>query len=282
MTTTRSVQPLFAANLFRPLHEQLMTVLGGLSGDDWHRPTAAGAWTVKDVAAHLLDGDVRQISFRRDGLAPLPPEEPITSYPDLVRFIDRINAEWVKACRRVSPQLLLRIHETTGPAAAAVFEGLDPFGTALFGVAWAGEQSSTNWFDTAREYTERWHHQQQIREAVGADGLTGRRWLHPVLDTFVRALPHAYRDARAESGTAVVFDVRGEAGDTWTLRRESATWTLHEGRQDEAECLVETDDDTAWRMMTKGLSRQEAAGRIRRSGAVQLGDPFVGMLAIMG
>jgi hypothetical protein len=33
-------------------------------------------------------------------------------------------------------------------------------------VAWAGEAESKNWFHVARDYSEKWHHQQQIREAV--------------------------------------------------------------------------------------------------------------------
>jgi hypothetical protein len=37
-------------------------------------------------------------------------------------------------------------------------------------VAWAGEAESTNLFDTAREYTERWHHDMQIRSPLGAQG----------------------------------------------------------------------------------------------------------------
>jgi hypothetical protein len=42
--------------------------------------------------------------------------------------------------------------------------------------------------ETGREYTERWHHQMQIREAVGAPGLLERRWYQPVLDLSVRAV----------------------------------------------------------------------------------------------
>ena len=42
---------------------------------------------------------------------------------------------------------------------AEYHQALDPFGAAMFPVSWAGEEESTNWFDTAREFTERWHHQ---------------------------------------------------------------------------------------------------------------------------
>ena len=66
----------------------------------------------------------------------------------------------------------------TGPQDAAYQGSLDPHAPALFNVAWAGEQTSPNWFDIGQEYTERWHQQEQIREAVGAPGLTARRWLH--------------------------------------------------------------------------------------------------------
>ena len=75
------------------------------------------------------------------------------------------------------------------------------------------------WFDIGREYTERWLHQQQIRDAVGAPGLTGRAWLHPTLDIFVRALPHTFRHARAAPGSSVRVEIEGEAGGVWTVVR---------------------------------------------------------------
>jgi hypothetical protein len=108
--------------------------------------------------------------------------------------------------------LLLELLAFTGPRVAELFGSLDPDGPAQFAVAWAGESHSANWFDIGREYTERWRHQQQIREAVGAEDLTARRWLHPALDLFVRALPHTYRAVAAAQGEAVVLQIEGEAG----------------------------------------------------------------------
>jgi hypothetical protein len=81
-------------------------------------------------------------------------------------------------------------------------EALDPFATAAFNVSWAGEQVSLNWFDTARELTERWHHQQQIRLATNRPGIMTRDLYHPVLDCFVRGLPQylpAYRCASRDN-----------------------------------------------------------------------------------
>jgi uncharacterized protein (TIGR03083 family) len=292
------VEPILTAHLFAPLHAELMTLLRTLDDDDWLRPTAAGQWRVRDVAAHLLDGDIRQISFRRDRLPPVPPKRPINDYADLVGFIDELNAVWVDACARVSPALMVELHAHTGPEAARVFEQQDPFGRGLFGVAWAGEAESVNWFDTAREYTERWHHQQQIRDAVGAEPLVAPQWLHPVIDTFLRALPHAYRDTPAADGTQIVFDIAGDAGGQWTLRGTSdptshaasappstgasAIWSLFAGAAMSPDALITIDDDTTWRLLTKGLARADAAGRVRIDGEPILADPFLRMLAIMG
>jgi hypothetical protein len=60
-------------------------------------------------------------------------------------------------------------------------ESLDPFARAIFNVSWAGEETSPNWFDTARELTERWHHQQQIRLATHRPGIMTRELYNPVI-----------------------------------------------------------------------------------------------------
>jgi uncharacterized protein (TIGR03083 family) len=275
------VAPLFVAELFAPLHEELMQLLRNLSAADWQKPTAAPRWVVKDIVAHLLDGDIRRLSLQRDQAPLVPPEAPLTSYNDLVNFLNQLNHDWVKAARRISPQLLIELHTLTGPQVAALFCALNPFAPALFGVAWAGEEQSLNWFDIAREYTEKWHHQQQIRDAVGAAGLTERRWLFPVLDTFFRGLPHTYRDVAAEDGTKIVFLVTGAAGGEWMLMRESNAWRLYVGGDADAICRVRLDQDTAWRLLTKGLPRAQAAARIEFSGDEKFGQPLLDMLAVM-
>lgn len=275
------MEPIRVAERFAPLHAELIALLAGLSDEEWTRP-AAKRWTVRDVAAHLLDGDVRQLSFRRDGMPPPPPDRPIGGPRDFVSFLDHVNAVWVDAARRISPRLLVELLAVTGPEVSRMFEGLDPHGPALFPVAWAGEETSPGWMDVAREYTERWHHQQQIRDAAGRAPLTGRAWLHPVLDTFVRALPHGYRDTRAGEGTAVLVSFTGDAGDDWSLLREGGRWTLHAGRAPDPAATVTMDADTAWRLFTKGLSREEAERRVAIQGERRLGEPALGTLAIMG
>src|SRR5581483_6449392 len=260
------VEPIIVADTFAALHAELLSLLSSLSAEDWDKPTVAGAWTVKDIAAHLLDSDVRRLSFQRDGMPLLGPDSAIDGYRDLVDFLNQLNAEWVRAAKRISPKLLIEFLAVTGDQVAGLFKSLDPDGPAIFSVAWAGEEVAPNWFDIAREYTEKWHHQQQIRDAVGAPGLASRKWLFPVLDTFLRGLPHTYRDVKADDGVRILFTVTGEAGGEWTLARGNGVWKLYAGSCTDAVCEVRLDQDTAWRMMTKGISREEAAARAEITG----------------
>lgn len=277
----KPVEPIFVADLFGEIHEELLTLLRGLSADDWYKPTVAGNWQVRDIVAHLLDSDIRRLSFQRDNAPQVPPETPIESYADLVGFLNQLNADWVKAAKRISPQLLIEFLSITGAEVTKLFKSLDPYSPALFGVAWAGEESSLHWFDVAREYTEKWHHQQQIRDAVGAPALYSRKWLHPVLDAFVRALPVNYKNTQAALGTQISFVITGEAGDVWTLVKVVDGWQLFAGIADNVVCRIEFSQDTAWRLMTKGLSRDQAAKRISITGTESFAEPLLGTLAVM-
>ena len=126
-------------------------------------------WTVKDVASHLLDGNLRTLSLSRDKHILIPGTE-IDSYAQLVNYLNTLNATWVTASKRLSPNVLTSLLESTGKEYSAYMAALDPNTEAIFSVAWAGEQVSKNWFHIAREYTEKWHHQQQIREAQANRG----------------------------------------------------------------------------------------------------------------
>ncbi len=59
---------------FRPVASALVALLRGLPPDAWDARTVAGAWRVRDVVAHILDGNLRRVSFHRDRLAPPAPE----------------------------------------------------------------------------------------------------------------------------------------------------------------------------------------------------------------
>jgi uncharacterized protein (TIGR03083 family) len=275
----RPVQPVYLVERFPPLHQELMDLLRGLEDGDWSRPTACARWSVKDIVAHLLDTGLRRLSFGRDGFTLVA--DGIASYTDLVAYLNRLNAEWVASARRLSPEVLMQLMDVMAPQVYAFFRTLDPHAPAQFSVAWAGEESSPVWFDIGREYTERWLHQQQIREAVGARGLLGREWLHPALDVFIRALPYTYRDVPAETGQGIHFAIQGEAGGDWTLRRQPEGWALYTGRDDRSVARVSLDQETAWKLLSKGLSPESARQRVSIEGDTRLGEPVLGALAVM-
>jgi uncharacterized protein (TIGR03083 family) len=279
-STLIPVQPVYLVERFPPLHTELMRLLRRLRPDDWARPTACALWSVKDTVAHLLDTALRRLSYGRDRMPALPNQD-IADYIELVAYLNRLNAEWVVAARRLSPGVLQELLETSEPKLHAYFRSLDPHAQADFGVAWAGEDSSPVWFDIGREYTERWLHQQQIREAVGAPPLSTREWLHPALEIFIRALPHTYSAVAAPEGQGIRFDIEGDAGGTWSLVRQSDRWRLFAGAADRPEARVSLDQETAWKLFSKGLSPGNARSRIRVQGERPLTEAIYSALAVM-
>jgi uncharacterized protein (TIGR03083 family) len=272
-------KPIFAIHLFPLLEDKLIELLRCLRYDDWSRPTLAKEWTVKDIAAHLLDGNVKRLSMQRDGSFGLAAPH-IDSYESLVAFINRNNAEWVQAARRISPRLLIDLLEITSKQVFDFFRELDPFAPALWPVAWAGEDQSPNWFDIAREYTERWHHQQQIRLALDRSGISDRQLYFPVLDTFMRGLPHAFRFVQAREGTTVEVEITGEAGGSWFLERCDASWRLSVPNP-KPEATLRLDQELAWQVFTKAVNRQMAAQQVEATGDRALAEQVLSLVAVL-
>ena len=262
-------------SFFRPVSSALVTVLRSLEAADWERPTLAGTWTVRDITAHLVDVTLRRVSFQRDRLVPPPPPFPIQSERDFVRFINGLNHEWVSVTRRFSPQVLTELFELASADLARFAESQSLDALSLFGVSWAGEQRSEGWFDIGREFTELWHHQMQIRLAVGARPLEDPRYLKAILDLSLRALPHAYREVHAKDGTTLVVQVDGPAGGAWTIRRDAQAWTLWSGRPERHDAEVRLSDDAAWRLLYNALPEAAASGAIAIEGDAALAAPVL-------
>jgi hypothetical protein len=276
-----SLPPISTIHLFLPLHEALMDLLHSLKPKDWEKQTIAPLWKVKDVAAHLLDGHLRALSIVRDGYVGDSPEH-INSYQDLVHYLNTLNATWVTAMKRVSPAVLMGMLAQSGPAYAALLASLPPHEKAIFGVAWAGEAESENWFHIAREYTEQWHHQQQIRMAVNQHSLLfSKAFYHPYLDTSMRALPHHYKSVKANPGDGIQFEITGEGGGAWFLFFDGIQWELVTAFTQQPACVVSIDGMIAWQIFTKGISRSVAEKFVRISGNTALGESIFSMLAVM-
>ncbi|MEZ0540049.1 maleylpyruvate isomerase N-terminal domain-containing protein [Fibrella arboris] len=271
------------APLFPILHEKLIDLLRSLSPDDWHRPTICAGWSVKDIASHLLDTSLRTIALYRDAYAS-PEEKPaIESYRDLVDYLNQLNNDWVRATRRLSPAALVDWLDQAGQTADTLVMNLPPDEPAVFPVAWAGQQASPNWFHVAREYTERWHHQQQIRLAVGQTAALETEVLyHPLLDTFMRALPYAFRDTRAPLGTLLRVSVTDMVAANWFLLRKPNHWQLVTNAEAiEADTTVYIDRPYAWQLLTRHLPVAVAASYIHVEGDEALGRQVLTMRSVM-
>lgn len=279
MSAHNALPPILTAHLFPKLEGLQIELLRSLAPEDWDRQTVSPRWKVKDVAAHLLDTQLRKLSLARDGYASEHVE--IRSAQQLAELINRLNDEGVRLYRRLSPAVLIALMELASRESAEYHQSLDPYATAKFGVSWAGEQESTNWFDTARELTERWHHQQQIRMAVGRPGIMTRELYYPVLDCFMRALPFAYRGIAAEAGTLLQVNISGECGGSWYLLRDQGGWQLVNQAAGKKACEVTIPQEIAWLVFTKGMNREAAAGQTKIEGDRAMGLHVLEIIAIV-
>ncbi len=263
----KAAQPIQVVHLFPEVLDALLELLTELRTEDWARPTACPGWTVHDVALHLLGDEVGYLSRKRDGHV-LPTE--IEGWDGLVAWLDAQNALWVRALRRLSPRLLGDLLRVVGQQVCAYLNTVDPH--ALGGpVSWAGSEPAPVWLDLAREYTERWLHQQHIRDAVGRPGLREPRFLAPVLDTFVRGVPRAYQGVEAPDGTVLALTIAGDAGGRWFLLRESQRWGLYLEVDGIPQADVTLSQELAWRLFTKGLRPDQAQAGVRVHGDAALG-----------
>ncbi|GAB2941622.1 maleylpyruvate isomerase family mycothiol-dependent enzyme [Hymenobacter coalescens] len=276
--------PIVTLPLFAELDQRLLAFLRDLSPAEWAHPTLAGQWTVQDVALHLLDGNLRTLSMLRDGHFGVAPTAEQLASGGLVGFLNQLNADWLTATRRLSPAVLLGLLEQSGQEYCAFLGTLDPWAPAAFPVAWAGEQESDNWFHVAREYTEKWHHQQQIRQAVGRgeQELMAPALYQPYVATSMRALPHHYRTVLAPEGTQLHVVIAGQSPSRWQLTRTADHWVLAAAAASGAAATTVTiDPEAAWRLFSKQLDAATAARHVRITGEQWLGEPLLDLVAVM-
>jgi uncharacterized protein (TIGR03083 family) len=234
----RDVRPLIAEE-----QDSLLALLASLRDADWTAPTEAGRWTVKDVALHLLDGDLGQLSRGRDsdhsGLL-----DTSGGYRQFVAALDAKNQRWVDGASVLSHRVIRDLLAWSGEQVQQYYASIDLHGPSE--VAWASDDALPRWFDLARELTERWVHQQHIRDAVGAPGTHDRR-LPEVLRAFVWAFPHQYRP-EALRGTTVDLDFG--TGGNWALTRDAEGWVLDEGAARNPAASLRMPAQLAWRQLT--------------------------------
>jgi uncharacterized protein (TIGR03083 family) len=262
-----------ARPLFPRLRAELGALLAGLADDDWARPTACPGWSVHGVAAHLFGVELGNVSIRRDGWGLGPGQG-----EDLDGWLNAFNQQWVEASRRISPRLLVELINV----AALRFEeqvatlDLDAMGGP---VQWAtGADRAPVWLDVAREYMERYVHQQQIRSATGRPPL-GAAFTAPVLITAAHALPRALDPVTRPAGTVVTFTAEGAGGGSWQVVRAVSGWELDTsppGRS--AACHARTTVDGALKL----YARDPSAPALMWQGDPELAEALSGVKAVLG
>lgn len=271
--------PINTIHLIPVLDSMLIDLLKSLSHDQWSMPTLARRWTVKDIAAHLLDGNLRNLSASRDQYSAEKPV--ISNYQELVRYLNDLNHEWTNAFKRVSPPILIEWLETSGKQYAGYLATLDPLGEAIYPVAWAGQTSSPNWFHIAREYTEKYIHQQQIRDAVGMEGIMTKELFYPFIQTMMQGMPHTYRQIHAEQGTLISVEILSDIGGSWDIIKKTNAWEMTETQQKKPDATISIDPAIAWKLFSKGISPAEALSQVKISGNHELGKIALEMVSVM-
>jgi uncharacterized protein (TIGR03083 family) len=276
----REAGPIVVVELFPKINLELIGLLSALGDDDWSRATSCKLWSVKDIALHLLDGDIRRLSFCRDKHS-VPTDRNLNDWNELVSFINELNQGWINTAQRMSSRMVVEFLKLTGQEIYDYFKSLDPYAHDGFPVRWVSETRTPNWLDIAREYTEKWHHQQQIRDAVGKPGLTDKKFFGPVLDTFVRALPYTFRKVDAAEGASVQLSITGDAGGNWFLTRKKDQWVLVLDAAVRPDAEVVMDQDTAWRLFTKGITKEQALAKVKIIGHEYFGNKVLDMISVV-
>lgn len=279
MDWTRLGPPRDVRRLFAPEREALLELLDALDASGWQRPTVCPGWDVQDVVGHLLHDCLRRLSSGRDhhGVAAPAPGEPLAA------FLTRSNGDFVAVARQISPRVKTGLLRHLGPQLDALWAGRDLSAPAGVDVAWAapGAEAPT-WLDIAREYTELWVHQQQIRDAVDVPGANEPRFVRPVIDTFLRALPHTLDGSASRAGAVVSVPVTGPSGGRWTAVRRAGHWAMTgPAHGPAADAEVEIGAEPLWPPATRGIGPETARELALLHGDMSPHTAVLGLVAVV-
>lgn len=273
----RELQPIFCEDLIKEIDDQLLEILKNVPKDDWNKKTNYPNWKVRDIFSHIIDTSIRKLSNQRDHYFDTNKKVEVKSYNDLVQFIEKLADDWADSTRRISPQVLISIFSSIKNELHIFMKNQNHFDDALFSVAWAGETTSKVWFDNAREYSEHWIHQQQIRESINYKSLDEEKYLRPILEIFLRAIPVAYNKRKEK--IKLVVNVSGSFIDSYYFEIDNDQSKIFKGNNGLYESKVEVDCLDLCKMLSRIIEPQNIKYEI--SGNIEKGKIVREAIAIM-
>ena len=238
------------AGLFAVERGRLLELLAGLRATDWERPSPCPGWTVLGLCCHLVADDLGQLARNRDGHFGTP--GPAGPEADFAAWLDELQAEWVRAARRLSPRLVTDLLAWAGPQISAMFAGQDASARTA-SVSWAGPDPVPAWLDQARELSEYWIHRQQILQALARPSDLRADLAGPVLDGLRWAYPYRLAGAPAQPGDTVTISVTGPPHRTWHLVAAETGWQFADQPGPRLAANLAMTAEQAWRLLTSNL-----------------------------
>jgi uncharacterized protein (TIGR03083 family) len=238
------------AGLFAVERDRLTELLAGLQAADWERPSPCPGWTVLGLGCHLVGDDLGLLARNRDGFLGTP--APAGSEAEFAAWLDELQAEWVRAARRLSPRLVTDLLRWAGPQITVMFASEDVRARTA-SVSWAGPDLVPAWLGQARELSEYWIHRQQILQALGRPSDLRADLAGPVLDGLRWAYPYRLAGAAAQPGDTVSISVTGPLARTWHLVAAETGWQFGDQPGPRLVGNLAMNAEQGWRLLTNNM-----------------------------
>jgi hypothetical protein len=268
-------------NEYKGLLDKLISFLKTLSLKDWNRSTILPEWKVADIAVHLLSGCIRKCSSVMNYQSGIKKYSEPQTYSSIVKMINENNEKWVNILRDLNRELIIELLNENYSRLILKFSKLDPEDESVHSVAWAGEDISKNWFDTAREYTELWHHQMQIREAFNDFEILDDYYYYKVIKTFFAALPNHFKKLNREVSYNLLIKIKDMKNGEWILVKNTEGLVVSNEPENYADNFVIIEKNDAWKIFTKAVTYDTAKSLVNYSGKEDICLHLLKMACIM-
>jgi hypothetical protein len=160
---------------------------------------------------------------------------------------------------------------------------LKPEDDALFSVSWAGQKKSPNWFDIARDYSEKWHHQMQMRMASGRNLLLSERFLTPLYETLLLGLPQQLNQSATEITEHMLeVEIFGEIRLRKRLINYGSHWEFSENFNGEINSSIKIPASIGWILFTNtDRNKEKYFDQVQFTGNEMLAKSVLRLTAVM-